>query len=441
MRRIGLALLGLALSAATIGAVAALGVVTVMGQSFTRSPVPKHPWPAPRTAPPGAIVVAVVVGATGSVVSDALLPYEVFARSSRFFVYTVSARREPVPLSGGLQVVPDHTFADAPRPDVVVVPAVVDPAGTGEAALRDWLTRQAGRGARVLGVCYGAKVLAASGLLDGRRATSFWQRLGSLRAEHPRVTWLSGQRYVEDGRIVTTAGVTSGLVGALRLVELLAGRPEADRIGQDLAYPGWSIDAPTAIAERRLALADLPYALHAAFPWLRPTVGVGLVDGVDEISLAAVFEAYDGSSFAARLVPVAAGSTVTTRHGMLLLTRPADAAAPSVDRLIVTDQPDPALRRWAADRELDVSMPRAAPGEFAFDPVLRDLAAHADRATARTTAKYIEYPGDHLRLTGGAWPWRPTLLCAATLLAAAGFGLLPSVLARRRRTPESPGPR
>lgn len=431
VRRVALGLLGAALSLATIGAVAFAGVAVGMGESYPRSSAAVAP--APRTVPPGAIVVAVVAGTGGSVISDVLLPYEAFARSPRFFVYTVAARRTPAPLSGGLHLVPDHTFAEAaPEPDVVVVPAVVDP---GEAPLRDWLTRRAARGAYVLGVCAGAKVLAVSGLLDGRRATSFWHNLGALRDDHPRVRWVAGQRYVEDGRIITTAGVTSGLVGALRLVELLAGGAEAERVGRALAYPGWSLGAPTEIASQRLALADLPYALNAAFPWLRPAVGVGLVDGVGELDVAAAFEAYAGTSFAARTVPVAAGPVVTTRHGLRLLASPAGDAAPSLDRLVIpgVERPDPALARWAADRDLEVSLPHATrvPGEFSFDPVLRDLARHADRATARTTAKFTEYPAEHLRLTGAAWPWRATLLAVATIVLAVGVGLLPATLARR----------
>jgi transcriptional regulator GlxA family with amidase domain len=69
-------------------------------------------WPAPAPAVPGRMNVAVVVGATGSVVTDVLAPYEVFARSSAFHVYTVSAQRRPIPLTGGLPVLPDHTFAE-----------------------------------------------------------------------------------------------------------------------------------------------------------------------------------------------------------------------------------------------------------------------------------------------------------------------------------------
>ncbi|WP_189152101.1 hypothetical protein [Streptomyces lacrimifluminis] len=69
---------------------------------------------------------------------------------------------------------------------------------------------------------------------------------------------MRGERYVEDGRVTTNAGITSGTVGALRLVERLAGRAEAGRIGESLAYPGWTLDGPTAIPANHLAVADLP---------------------------------------------------------------------------------------------------------------------------------------------------------------------------------------
>jgi putative intracellular protease/amidase len=105
----------------------------------------------------------VVLGASGSVITDALGPYEAFARSPAFFVYTVSASRPTAMLSGGLAVVPHYSLDDvdaglAPEPDVVVVPAVAAPNGRNgkkEAPLREWITRRADRGAHLLGVCNG----------------------------------------------------------------------------------------------------------------------------------------------------------------------------------------------------------------------------------------------------------------------------------------------
>lgn len=394
--------------------------------------------------PDGRLAVAVVLGAIGSVVTDALGPYEVFARSPRFSVYTVSAGRPTAMLSGGLAAVPNDSLEDvdtgsAPAPDVVVIPAVAAPNGRKEALLREWISRQADRGAHVLGVCAGSQLLAAAGLLDGRRATSHWSKLRGLQRSRPLVDWVRGQRYIQDGNLTTTAGVTSGVFGALRLVEQLAGAAEAQRVGRGLAYPGWVLDGAIEIRAQRWAPRDLAYLLAMVFPWFRPTVGVGLVEGVGELDAAAPFEVY-ASSFAARTVPIAAEPTVTTRHGLRLVATPANAAALRVDRLVVPgvrriQEVDPKLLEWAADRGLQVELPQSgrAAGEFSFEAMLRDLAGHSDRATTRVTAKSIEYPAEQLELAGAGWPWRPTALLALTVAAAIGVALLPVAATRRNR--------
>jgi putative intracellular protease/amidase len=427
MRRLVTVVLGVVLSAVVLGATAAAGVTVSMRAAYPGDPGPAGPWPQARPAPPGTTVVAVVLGTGGTVVSDALLPYEAFARASGTFVYTVAGQRRPLALSGGLRVVPEYTFGNAPVPDVVVVPAVV----RREPALEDWVRAAAARGAYVLGVCAGAEVLAGAGLLAGRRATSFWQRLGALRDDFPETDWVAGRRFVEDGRIVTTAGVTSGLAGSLRVIELLSGTAEAVRVGREVSYRDWRPGMDTGIAPRNLSGADLPYALNAAFPWLRPTVGIGLIEGAGEIDVAAAFETYAGTSFATRAVPIAARPVVTTRHGLLLT-----AGTEPVDRLIVpgTEGPAPDLAVWAAGRGIGVTFPHAArpAGEFAFDPLLRDLARYADRATARTTAKFTEYPDDHLLLTGESWPWRATAWALLVLALAVAAGFLPRLVVRHR---------
>ena len=119
-----------------------------------------------------------------------------------------------------------------------MVPAVAAPNGKKEAPLREWIIRRVDRGAHLLGVCNGSRLLAATGLLDGRRATAHWSSIRSLERSRPQVDWVRGQRYVQDGTLTTTAGVTSGVFGALRLVEQLAGAGEAQRVGQRARLPG-----------------------------------------------------------------------------------------------------------------------------------------------------------------------------------------------------------
>src|SRR5262245_9785499 len=257
--RLARSLRGAALAGAALAGAGAGGAMVAVRAADPRPPraAPAEGWPPPRPVPRGRLAVAVVLGASGSVITDALGPYEVFARCPEFFVYTVSAGPAAM-LSGALAAVPDYSLSDvdagtAPGPDVVVIPAVVSPAGSKEQPLREWLSRRADQGAHLLGVCAGSRLLAAAGLLDGRRATSHWSRLKGLQRSRPQVDWVSGQRYIQDGKITTTAGVTAGVFGALRLVQQLVGTAEAQRVGGELAYPGWSLDGPTGIPAQRLA--------------------------------------------------------------------------------------------------------------------------------------------------------------------------------------------
>jgi hypothetical protein len=99
------------------------------------------------------------------------------------------------------------------------------------------------------------------------------------------------------------------------------------------------------------------------------------------------------------------------------------------------EEVDPQLLGWAADRGLKIELPNGgqAAGEFSFDAMLRDLAGHSDRVTARVTAESIEYPAEQLELAGAGWPWRPTALLALTITAAIGVALLPAAATRRNR--------
>jgi putative intracellular protease/amidase len=428
LRRLARGVCGVGLSGISVAGLGSAGVRQSIRAAYPRLPdvgprpgrPPSAPVPDPRVA------VAVVLGGSGSVITDALGPYEVFARSPNFVVYTVSAGGAVATLSGGLGVVADYSFQDvdaglAPRPGVVVVPAVLAPTGKKEAPLREWIVEQADRGAHILSVCAGTALLAATGLLDGRRATSHWSKLRGLQRSHPEVLWERGQRYLQDGNVTTTAGVTSGIFGALHLIEQLAGAAEAQRVGRELAYPGWMIDGPVQIRAQRWTPSDFAYGLAA-------------------VDVAAPFEVY-ANSFAADTVPIGTERIISTRHGLRLLVQPANSDAPRVDRLIVSGvrhagEIEPRLTDWAADRGLAVELPNRedAARDFSFDTMLRDLSHHADRITARVFAKSIEYPADQLSLAGPAWPWRPTMLSALTLALAIGVGCLPAIAGSHRST-------
>lgn len=165
---------------------------------------------------------------------------------SSFALSLVAASREPLTLSGGMKVVPDHTFAECRRPDIVVVPAMGSEA---DDELTTWL-REIHLGAAVtMSVCNGAFVLAAAGLLDGRTATCHHGGYSAMRAMFPEVSVQRGVRWVDHGDVATAGGLTSGTDLALRVVDRLLGPGTAARTAKDLEYFGDGWHDPTVNAE------------------------------------------------------------------------------------------------------------------------------------------------------------------------------------------------
>ncbi len=403
----------------TLGTAAAL-LVAGVAVATTTSAAPEGASPTPRSARPAgsAITVAVVLGASGTDAADALAPFEVFASSSAVSTYTIAASAAPASLGGGLAIMPDHTFAEVadgavPPPDLIVVPAVDLPDGAEEQAARDFIAAAYDGGARVLGVCAGARLLAASGVLDGHRATSHWSRLGALRGSRPQVHWADGVRYVQDGRITTTAGVSSGIPGALRVLADLAGPGEAARVGRLIDYPGWQPDQSTTIATQGFGAADLGVLGNLALPWGRPAIDVRLDHGVGEIDAAALLEVY-GYSQAAHATAVSQSGTVVTRHGLTLRTT---LAAASGER--------PAL--VAADIGSHA-------GRAGFDAAFEQLGRDSSPGTVRSVAKMLEYPLDRVvpQPASAVAVWRTPLLLAVVAAVAIAAGSVPYLVRRRR---------
>lgn len=176
----------------------------------------------------------------GVQIIDFAAPYEVFGQA-RFNVYTVSADGGAVTTAMGLNVSVDHGFDDAPAADIVVVPGGdVDTVRKHEATLA-WLRQRSGVSDQVLSVCTGSFILADAGLLDGGRATTFHRAFGNFEREYPDVKLVRDQRWVDNGKIVTSAGLASGIDASLHVVAERLGMRRARAIALHLEYD-WSPD-------------------------------------------------------------------------------------------------------------------------------------------------------------------------------------------------------
>jgi len=203
----------------------------------------KHPQARPNPLKPtaeGSIPVAFLVS-EGAVVIDFCGPWEVFQdavvtgrQEAPFQLYTVAETTRPIRASAGLTIVPDYTLESAPAPKVIVIPAQ---RGRSEAMLQ-WI-RRASKGADVtMSVCTGALLLARTGLLAGRSATTHHDSYRTFAMEFPDVRLRRGARFVEDGNLASAGGLSSGMDLALRVVERYYGRDAAMKTADYMEYQG-----------------------------------------------------------------------------------------------------------------------------------------------------------------------------------------------------------
>jgi putative intracellular protease/amidase/YHS domain-containing protein len=188
----------------------------------------------------GGIPVAFLVS-DGAVVIDFAGPWEVFQDAAvagrpdgAFSLYTVAETSRVIRASGGLRITPDYTFATAPAPKVIVIPAQNDATD----AVKEWIRASSKNADVTMSVCTGAFLLASTGLLAGRSATTHHTGYKTLAIAYPDVHVRRGARFVEDGNIASSGGLTSGIDLALRVVERYFGREVARKTAYGMEYQG-----------------------------------------------------------------------------------------------------------------------------------------------------------------------------------------------------------
>jgi transcriptional regulator GlxA family with amidase domain len=250
------------------------------------------------------------------------MPYGILHRADVANVIALGTEPGPVTLDPALKVEPQATVADfdAQHPegaDYVIVPKM---SRDDDPAVLQWIKSQAAKGAIIVGVCAGAKVVGNSGLIDGKRATTHWYFLKGLRDKHPEIRYVADRRLVVDRGIATTTGVTASMPMSLIIIEAIAGRDKAEAVGRDLGLTHWDARHDSAAFQftRPFALTATRNAL--AF-WNNEQLGVELAPGVDEASLALVADAWSRTYRSRAVTFAGAAGAQESRNGLRILPR------------------------------------------------------------------------------------------------------------------------
>jgi transcriptional regulator GlxA family with amidase domain len=211
----------------------------------------------------GSIPVAFLIS-EGAVVIDFCGPWEVFRdvmvpgrHDEPFRLYTVSESTSPIRAGGGMKIIPDYNLKNAPAPKVIVIPAQSKPS----TAMLEWIRENSKNADVTMSVCTGAFVLAKTGLLSGKSATTFHGAFKTFAMEFPDIHLKRGARFVEDGTLATAGGLSSGIDLALRVVERYFGREIAKQTAYNMEYQGqgWmNADSNQIYASAPVSTADHP---------------------------------------------------------------------------------------------------------------------------------------------------------------------------------------
>ena len=199
----------------------------------------------------------------GTELIDIAGPWEVFGTAG-FLVHTVAEKRKPLTMVFGQKMIPDYTFKNAPKADILLVPGGGVFGYLKNEKLIRWIQEKAKNVNHVMSVCTGAFLLAKADLLEEQTVTATYGMIEDLMTARTRVVY--DQRFVDNGKILTTAGLSSGIDGAIHLVSKILGRGEAQSVALRMEYP-WDPDGKWA----RAALADryLPDGLAYATPKIK----------------------------------------------------------------------------------------------------------------------------------------------------------------------------
>jgi putative intracellular protease/amidase len=304
--------------------------------------------------------------------TDYLMPYGILTRADVADVVTLATKPGPVTLFPTLKVEPQATIAkfDAQHPDgadYVIVPAMTredDPEAL------QWIRSQSARKAIIVGVCVGAKVVGDAGLLHGKRATTHWYSVKDLRDKHPTMRYVEDRRLVVDDGVATTTGISASMPMSLTLIEAIAGRDKARAVGREIGLAEWDTRHESDAFKFTRPFALTAIRNTAAF-WSHERLGIELKEGVDEVSLALVTDAWSRTYRSQAVTFASTAGAKRSRNGIRIL-------------------PDEIATNWPAARRLPEIEDRK-PAE-ALDDTLRAITARYDARTTDFVAMQLEYP-------------------------------------------------
>lgn len=238
-------------------------------------------------------LVVLLADNSGTETTDLLVPHGILRRSGAVEVVIVATGTGSVALMPALTILPDMTVTEFAHrypegADAVIVPAFHS---RGTRATTRFIRDQAALGAMVVSICEGSEPVARAGLFDGRAATTHWHAQARMTRRYPRATWVQNARYVIDGPVMSSAGVSASVPAALKLLEILAGEQVARATATDLGVADWGPAHDSSRFALDFETVRTAGANLVAF-WRHEVLAAELPEGFDGIAFALQADAW-----------------------------------------------------------------------------------------------------------------------------------------------------
>jgi putative intracellular protease/amidase len=323
--------------------VIALGCLFFFCCSYTQEPVDKH---LPESKETGSKIrkyeprfgrnrpIVAVVGVNSyTELTDFVVPFGIMKESSVAEVFAITTEPGSMKMFPAFEIDTNFTIQqfDVKFPegaDFVFVPAVHE---SDNKILVSWLQKQSQKGSTIIGVCDGVWALANARLLEGKSAVGHWYSFQSLQEKFTNTKWISNRRYISDGNIITTTGVTASIPISLAIIEAIAGQKKAEEVAHHFGADEWGSyheSAPFQLSAKHIITA----AKNLTAFWSYEDVGIPVTVGEDEVTLALVADVY-ARTYKTNVFQIS-DSNAVTKHGLTLLPRAGKNRELEMDRIV-----------------------------------------------------------------------------------------------------------
>lgn len=265
--------------------------------------------------------VVIMANNNGTEIFDLMAPYYLFNATEKANVYVIAEKKNPIVLLKGLFIYPSMTIAELDslkiKPDVIVIPAMISVFKDPKSLIIKWIKEKSNNDTKILSVCAGSLVGAATGLYDGKSITTHASDFEESKVFFKNPKWIQNTTVTQSNNLYSTAGVSNAVEGSLTIINQMFGQETLQKVMQDIHYPYSEIKTD----HKSLAIKTgnkFTIANKLIFRKSRK-VGVLLQDGINEFLLASVLDTYNRTFPSALETFIVNGTSIRSKYGLIIV--------------------------------------------------------------------------------------------------------------------------